>query len=45
MPVEEEALPPTGPIPAEALDLEALAREIFEILLREMQLENERTGR
>ncbi len=32
-------------VPQSGVDLEELARKIFEILLRELQLENERTGR
>ncbi len=43
MPEEE---PESQPAPqAPAPDLEELARKIFELLLRELLLENERTGR
>jgi hypothetical protein len=42
---ESEPAPQTPTASASALDLEELARKIFELLLRELLSENERTGR
>ena len=36
---------PSAERPPRAVDLEELARKIYELLRRELQLENERTGR
>jgi hypothetical protein len=41
----EDAPGPAAAAPNPGIDLEELARKIFELLLREIQLENERTGR
>jgi len=43
MPAEEPESQPAPQPPA--IDLEELSRKIFELLLRELLLENERTGR
>ncbi len=41
---EAKTQPETGAA-AQGIDLEELARKIFELLLREIMLENERLGR
>ena len=44
-PDEPQSPPPDATAPQQAIDLEALAELVFEIVQRELRLESDRTGK